>query len=979
MRKTVAFIVIVLLTSNCFYQHRGLDSDVSLLDPAQFVNPMVGTDCHGHTFPGASYPFGMVQLSPDTRKDNWDGCSGYHYSDSVIWGFSHTHLSGTGCADLCDVLVSPVTGFAEGDSISVERCLSTFDHSSEITSPGYYSVFLERWGVKAEMTVGKRMGMHRYTYPEGVQPQIAVNLEPRDKVVESHIVRSGKSSISGLRVSDSWAEGQRIYFDMEFSHPIEDVVVFDDAQGAKALITFYSTNQRVLVVRTGISSVSEKNARRNALSERRDFDFDAQASLARKAWNRYLSKIEVESEDSLLMRTFYTALYHTAIHPSLYSDSNGEYMGEDYREHKASGFDRYTVFSLWDTFRAAHPLFNIIEQKRTEDFLRSFLSVYEQYGELPMWELDGTETHCMIGYNAIPVIADALAKGIGKFDADLMLEAMLATTNRPKLGIDVYRDNGLVLAEKEHESVSKTLEYAVGDWCVARATGLLCKTLSDKKLADSVIAAYTLRSKFYRNLYDPSTGFCRPRVRGVFVKPFDPREVNVHFTEGNSWQYSFHVQHDVSGLISLYGGDLAFENHLDSLFSLSSELSGWQSVDVTGMVGQYSQGNEPSHHVAYLYDYVGKPWKTQEITRKIMDVYFHDGPDGLCGNEDCGQMSAWYVLSALGFYPVTPGSNQYAIGSPLFDKAVIHLEDGTDFTLAKEGRGGYISSVLRNGQNYNKSYISWDDIASGSCFMFNMSDVPGDTFGVDVEDRPCSKVDAAIVENPWFIVDNLVFEDSTDVGICALKPEYSIYYSIDGGEPQSYTGPFCVKKNCEISAWCESPDGLASFRTFTRLTRIESTFDVEIRTHYNRQYSAGGDKGLIDGIRGEENFRLGGWQGYQDTDFEAVVDMKKIQSVTSIATGFLQDAKSWIWMPRWVEFSLSVDGVNWSEPVKIANEVAPEDMIVRIQDMEYDVPGKVEARFVKVLAKNLGTIPEWHPGAGNPAFIFVDEIMIEHQ
>ncbi len=949
-------------------------------DYAQYVNPLVGTDFHGHTFPGASYPFGMVQLSPDTREDNWDGCSGYHYSDSTVWGFSHTHLSGTGCADLCDVLVSPVTGFEATDSISVEACLSEFSHSSETASPGYYSVMLDRWGIKAEMTVGERLGMHRYTYPEGQAPQIVVNLEPRDYVVESSIVRSGRNSISGVRISNSWAQDQRVFFDLAFSLPIESIDINDDERGANALLTFAAPEaggRAVLVVRAGISSVSEENARRNALGERRNFDFDAQVAVAREAWNAFLSKIEVETGDLKLKRPFYTALYHTAIHPSLYSDSNGEYMGEDHQTHKAEGFDRYSVFSLWDTFRAAHPLFNIIEQKRTEDFLQSFLSVYDEYGELPMWELDGTETHCMIGYNAIPVIADAAAKGIGGFDADRMLEAMLATTNRPDLGIQIYRDNGLVLAEKEHESVSKTLEYAVGDWCVARATELLRDRLTDKNLADSVISAYTVRSQFYRNIFDPQTGFSRPRVRGIFVEPFDPREVNVHFTEANSWQYSFHVQHDIEGLISLHGGDEAFGKRLDGLFSASSELSGWQAADVTGMVGQYSQGNEPSHHVAYLYDFIGQPWKTQEVTRRIMDTYFHDGPDGLCGNEDCGQMSAWYVLSALGFYPVTPASNQYAIGSPIFDKAVIHLENGTDFTISKEGSGAYIASAMRDGEPCNRSYITWDDIESGSGFVFRMADEPGKEFGIAPEDRPSSRVETTIVENPWFVVDNPVFEGSTELGICALNPQYSIMYTIDGGEPEAYSGPVHIDRNCTVSAWCETQDGRRSFPTVTRLTRIVSTSSIDIHSRYSRQYTAGGDKGLIDGIRGELNFRLGGWQGYQDTDFEAVVDLKKVQPLASASAGFLQDAKSWIWMPQWAEFSLSTDGVRWSAPVRASNGVAPEDMTIQMQDLGVSFPEGTEARYIKVFAKNLGIIPDWHPGAGSPAFIFIDEICVD--
>ena len=955
-----------------------LDAGVLRTKYADMVNPFIGTDFHGHTFPGAAYPFGMIQLSPDTREDNWDGCSGYHYSDSLIKGFSHTHLSGTGCADLCDIRLMPVTGY-EG-RVEETRYESPFSHRSEQASPGYYRVHLDRWDITAELAVGRRIGLHRYTYPRGAQQQLIIDLGPRDRVLDSKIELDGTFAVKGFRRSRSWAEDQIVYFYLEFSRPVTEIRIQNSPTGATALLTFDRTTGRSraceLVVRAGISSVSEDNARANLESEDNFkkngiYSFDLLRETTRKAWNDFLSKIEVEG-DAETQRIFYTALYHTAIAPCLYSDANGEYRGMDRKVHRAEGFERYHIFSLWDTYRTLHPLFNIIERERTVDFVKSMLSIFDEAGKLPIWELSGNETDCMIGYSSAPMIADVVAKGITGFDVKKALRALVASSNRPEYGLDVYRENGLVLGDKEHESVSKTLEYALDDWCVAQ----VARAAGDRKTE----AEYLRRSQYWRNVYDPATGFMRPRLNGMWLDPFDPTEVNVHYTEANSWQYSFHVQHDVNGLIDVSGGDGSMEDWLDELFTSSSQTGGWKSLDMSGMIGQYAQGNEPSHHIAYLYAYAGVPWKTQRQVRQIMEELFTTQPDGLCGNEDCGQMSAWYVMSALGFYPVTPGSDIYVFGSPMFRNAVIHLENGKDFTLCApraSRTNGYINHVMRDGVPYTKSYFRFMDLEKGRTFIFGMDDKPNPRFGARPEDRPTASVSRTIVENPWFKVPSSVFNGFTKVEIGAADRDYRIWYQVvpegstPGGDFTPYERPFTVSRSCTVYAYCADKEGTRSFTTQTALHRIENNYKVTLTYPYSGLYNGGGDQALVDGIRGSSNFRLGHWQGFP-SDFEAVIDLGKVKRLSRISAGFLQDSRAWILMPQWVEYYTSMDGKDYVLQGHLTHSLDPKDETRRI--LEFSQPMNVDARYVRVAARNFGLLPEWHLGAGGQSYVFIDEV-----
>ena len=857
----------------------------------QYADPFVGTDAHGHTFPGACAPFGMVQLSPDTRsKDyDWDRCSGYHSSDSLIYGFSHTHLSGTGCPDWCDILVTPGDG------------PSRFSHRREKASPGYYKVWLKDAGVSARLTAGSRVGMHEYRFRRR-PARIMVNLDHRDPV-DSFAFNYGPDWISGCRVSSSWAQKQHVYFYIEFSEPFE---VEFTGEGRIAVCTFKG---RRLTLRAAISSVSEENAHANLMADYPE-SFNALRKRTEREWNDYLAKVECPYRDREHKRRFYTAMYHTGIHPSLYSDADGSYRGMDGQVHSTDGWDRYTVFSLWDTFRAEHPLLFDIEPERSVDFIKSMISIYEENGKLPVWELSGYETDCMIGYNSAPVIAEAVARGLGGFDVEKAFEALVASSLRPEYGLDSFRRNGMVLADDSHESVSKTLEYAYDDWCVAQVAKYLGR--------EEEYRSYMTSSQYWRNVFDPETGFMRARQNGRWFSPFDSREVNNNYTEANSWQYSFFVPHDVPGLIEALGGPEAFEARLDSLFNAPEGNTGRTQADITGCIGQYAHGNEPSHHIPYLYNYIGKPEKAQAAVERIMETLYSSARDGLCGNDDCGQMSAWYVLSALGRYPVCPGG-----------------------------------------------------VGDDNCGRLAFG-APENVGERRPKDQPASEVSACrIVTNPAFEMEGDIFLGAMDV---ALSGEGEIWYRIDGGAFRKYEAPFRVTKTCTMEAYAER-DGKRSFVTRTTVHAVKQDRDVSVQSHCSSQYTAGGPQALIDGRRGGLNWRTGGWQGYQDTDFDAIVDLRSVKKVSRICTGFCQDARSWIWMPQEVVYSVSSNGSDYAEVARIKTPVGQRDLEVQVWDCEAKV--NRSARYVKVHATNIGTIPEWHPGAGSPGFIFVDEIAVD--
>lgn len=771
-------------------------SNKTTINCVALVDPMIGTGGHGHTFPGATVPFGMVQISPDTRWEDWDGSSGYHYSDKTIMGFSQTHLSGTGAPEYCDVLLMPTVGEVqmvpgeENDPKSGYR--SAFNHSNEHASPGYYSVILDDDQVKAELTATTRSGLHRYTFPASGSSNIIIDLKNRDHVLESNIEIISDTEIQGLRRSKRWADDQYVYFYAKFSKPfISSGIALDDqlvegikkAEGKniRAFVQFRTRDKEEVLVKIGISAVDMAGARKNLEAEIPDWDFEQVVDSAKEKWNIFLSKIKVEGGSEKQQRIFYTALYHTAIAPNIFMDTDNRYRGVDHKIHKAEGYTNYTVFSLWDTFRANMPLYTIIDPNRYQEFIKTFLEMYRISGVLPQWELAGNNTAVMIGYHTHSVILDGYMKGIRGFDEKLAFEAMKKRVQN----IGYYKDLGFIPADKSGGSVSEVMEYSYNDWSVAR----MAKELND--VVD--YQDYSYRSQFYKNMFDASTGFMRPKNSDrKWVTPFDPSEGSEHFVEGNSFQYSLFAPHDVNGLIGLIGGDQQFIAWMDTLFTKQSKHD-QHAIDATGLIGQYAHGNEPSHHMAYLYNYAGAPWKTQAIVRQILDTLYDDQPDGLSGNEDCGQMSAWFILSAMGFYQVCPGTPEYVIGTPIFDQVTINLENGKKFTVRANNvssENKYIQSVTLDGAPYTKSWFTHQDILNGTELIIEMGAHPNKNWGIDRKDRPSSGKYEPAVTLPYAVTTDEYFLQTGKVALNCDDQLAQLYYTTDGSRPTEKSTPY---------------------------------------------------------------------------------------------------------------------------------------------------------------------------------------------
>lgn len=949
-----------------------------------YVNPFIGTAAHGHTFPGACYPFGMMQLSPDTRLTGWDGCSGYHYSDSVIYGFTHTHLSGTGCSDYGDILLMPVPSsplIIHDTQQTIGTFSSKFSHKKESASPGYYSVVLNNGNITAELTVSERAGIHRYTYAKNDSCLIVLDLQHRNEVLGSELTLVSDTEICGYRHSKDWAKNKWLYYDIRFSKPIITINVFKNNNKAaskkdytgkniKAIFGFRHNDK--LLVKVGISAVSAANAALNLKTEIPGWDFEMVRKNTEKAWNEYLNKITVSSPDKALMTTFYTALYHTAIHPSLYTDVNGQYRGRDNATHKATNSNVYTVFSLWDTYRAEHPLLTLIKPSLDVQFIQTFLYQYEQAGMLPVWELSANETNCMIGYHSVPVIVDAYLKGIKNFNADEALKAMEHSAEARHHGLAAFRQYGYIPSDKDGESVSKTLEYAYDDWCIAQMAKAMGKH-------DDYIQ-YMLLAAAYKNLFDASTGFMRARVNGGWYKPFDPTEVNFNYTEANAWQYTFAVPQDVNGLINLYGSKEKMAKKLDSLFMVSSKTTGRDQSDITGMIGQYAQGNEPSHHMAYLFNYCGQPWKTAENVRKIESLYT-SGADGLCGNEDCGQMSAWYVMSAMGIYQVCPGDGQFILTSPLFDTVSIHFENGKVFSIIShklKPNAKYITSASLNGNDYRKSFIKYNEMMNGGELKLTLSDEYNTVWGTGNNVPEDSLEGDNILPEPYAENNNVAFSDSVKVVLKGHSSTDTVHYAIfdssGGYPPMVYTKPFYMHKTGNVMFWATCK-GKGSMENTAYYRKVPKERKIKLLTEPDKEYSSGGGDALIDYQHGTEDFRLGGWLGFWGRDFEAVVDLGSVQNVKKIGAEFLQDEGSWIHMPLYVDISVSNDGEHFIPLSHLMNQLPEKEMEPTIRTFGEEItPQKI--RYIKVYAKNIGVLPAWDENAGNKAWVFIDEIMV---
>lgn len=745
----ILFILLALGGLSCS-DHRTEQEDLT-----RWVDPFIGTGGHGHTFPGAALPFGGVQLSPDNGRSGWDWCSGYHISDSVIAGFSHLHLSGTGIGDLCDILVLPAEGpFPDDTSYSGENFMkphwSPFTHTEEHAEPGYYSVYLEKPDVLAELTVTEHAGFHRYTFRREGKHAVVFDLGFHinwDLPTETHIRVDSSGLITGYRFSRGWARDQRVYFAARFSRPFSrfvPVVRGEKGEGREAsaknvqgIFYFDDKENNPLLLKVGISSAGTQGAEK-ALEEIKGWDFDGIRRQAHDTWNRELSKIRIETPDTVMKKIFYTALYHSLLAPMLYSDAEGNYKGADGKIHHASGHKRYTVYSLWDTYRAEHPLLTLIEQERLGGILASMMDFYHEYGLLPVWALVGNETNTMVGYHAVPVLADAYAKGLLPGEPGKVFEAMKKSSMTDLKGLKWVKELGYIPADKERHSVSKGLEYAIDDWCIADMARRLGRKEDERY--------YLKRAGYYRNYFDPVTRFMRGRMSdGSWRTPFDPlysSHESFDYTEGNAWQYTWLVPHDVEGLIRLMGGREAFIRKLDSLFSIDQPVKGENaSPDISGLIGQYAHGNEPSHHIAYMYVYAGAPWKTQERVDTILrSLYFAD-PNGLSGNEDCGQMSAWFILSSIGFYQENPADGNFVLGRPLFDRVRISTGHGNTFTvkvLNNSPSNKFIQSVRLNGKELSRTYITFHEIDQGGILEITMSSEPVKSWGSDPSWAPPS-------------------------------------------------------------------------------------------------------------------------------------------------------------------------------------------------------------------------------------------------
>jgi predicted alpha-1,2-mannosidase len=949
---------------------------------ADYVDPFIGTGGTGHTYPGATLPHGMVQLSPDTRIDgSWEGCSGYHYSDPTVYGFSHTHLSGTGCSDYGDVMLMPVT--KKTSAYTPADYGSIIDRTIESSKAGFYSVRLENHQVTANLTATLRTGFHQYIYHEAQQAMVVLDLNHRDQLLEGKIEMINDHTIAGYRYSKAWARNQKVFFYIEFSRKIASSSVKNgdieqagvgQITGTSICANFFFDIQKndTLLIKVGISGTSIEGAQLNLQTENPGWDFAGTYQKAKDAWNKELGKIEITAEKRSDYTVFYTALYHTAIVPNVWNDVDGKYRGMDDTIHTRTDGNMYTVFSLWDTFRAAHPLYTLIDRGRATDYVLTFIQQYKESGKLPVWELSANETNCMIGIHSISVIADAVAKGLVPDSyKDILAEAMISTSKLDYRGLKWMAPMHHLTVETESESVSKTLEYCYQYYCMAQ----VCKWAGRPDKADE----FEWICLGYKDLFDQDTGFFVPRANGGWLEGFDPTQVNNYFTEANAWQYTFFVLHDIKGMINLYGGREKFHAKLDSMFGTSSKMTGREQADITGLIGQYAHGNEPSHHVAYLYNYTGDFRTTNKIVTKICKEFYTTTREGLSGNEDCGQMSAWYVLSSLGLYEVDPGSPYYTITIPQVSSSSVHLENGKILAIQKDK--GDINRITWNGKTLNRLYLSYDELVQGGLLRFeatNTNQLSTDIEAGDILNTSSIAKSESYVPAPVIVLESASFEKEAIVKITTSESAPPVFYEIMYGPEhkgrrstgKKYTGPFKVKENCSITAYYQE-DHLST--ASASLYKLRNNYTIEIKSIPKPEYFAGGAQGLLDGIHGEEDWRKGNWQGYQGQDFEAVINLQKEQVLKSVTCTFLCDSNAWIFFPTEVELLTSSDGIYFTLYSKAG--FVPNDEKGNVQDISFNLM-KTKTRYIKVIAKNYGLLPKGHPGEGFPAYIFIDEIEI---
>jgi len=980
------------------------------------VNPFIGTGGHGHTYPGATVPFGMVQLSPDTRLTGWDGCGGYHYSDTIIHGFSHTHLQGTGVSDYGDILFAPCTQFNPEAKTWSDRYASRFSHENESAHAGYYQVYLQDQKIQVELTATERVGIHRYSLQEEDTLTLMVDMAHRDALTHYSIYPLNDSMLVGHRVSDNWAREQHTYFAAKFDHPFEwrdqmseitNTGLNDQGHQIQDLeyVPVFACDFGVikeLNAEVALSFVSIDGALANLEAEAILPDFESYQAAAENTWDEQLERLEAKGGTSEERETFYSALYHCFTTPNVANDVTGEYRGTDLQIHRleANEGEHYTVFSLWDTFRALHPLLNWIEPMRSRDFVRTMLRMYDQGGQLPVWELAANYTGCMIGYHSVPVIGDAVSWGIDSFDQHKALQAMVQAADSAHLGLPSYAALGYIPLDAEHESVSKTLEYAFDDACIARFAGQIDQESEISHSADGTLDYSTVSRRFglralnYRNLFNKTSGFFQPKRSAAWLENFEPREVNFNYTEANGWQYNFFVPHDIQGHIQLMGGADAYRSKLMEMFTTTSETTGRNQADITGLIGQYAHGNEPSHHMAYLFPFVGRHNTTSELVSQIRAELYSTQPDGLSGNEDCGQMSAWYVWSALGMYPVCPGEDNLVIGTPLFEEVIVRPNTARSshpklnaVKLLRKGDGKYVKDVQFSKVDSSVTALQTpvlykSDLLNGGVIEFQCQQEPTE-FGMNNSDWPNYEwndedfVPVPVIEAPRTFVDSCEVRLTLPMASRALQVQYQLTpcdQSWSENDWVRYESPFQIDHEAMIHARTLREDGSTSSTVQHRWTQVNHGYVVQSITPFDAQYAAGGDQALLDGITGGHQFQTGDWQGYWGTDVVIDIDLGGIKNVTQVSVGALRDIRPWIFYPKEVKVEGSLDGVNWTAFGRSA--ASPGNGDASAERHSFAILGQMSAQWMRINVLNSGPLPVGHLGAGNPSWVFLDEINI---
>src|SRR5210317_2030217 len=949
------------------------------------INPFIGTGGHGHTHPSAQAPFGMIQLGPNTRYDGWDGCSGYHYTDSAMYGFTCTHLSGTGVSDYGDLLMLPYSSpTKEGDHIK-------FFKEDEHAQAGYYACILDD-GTRIEATAGDRTGILRIRFGEGSAPGIMVDLNFRDRVLKKSFEATGIGEWQGSRISEGWAREQHFYFGMDITARPDTAIEISD--GVYWIPMPDGVKETTICL--GISGTSEDGAWMNTIAELTNKNFEEVFAETQEKWAKELAKSKVKSASADERAIFATALYHAYAVPNLWSDVDGSYRGADGKIYTDTEHAHYTVYSLWDTYRTAHSLYTITQPERTQEFIYGMLDMYKQRGRLPIWELAGNETDCMIGYHSVSVLADAIAKGYHT-DTALTIEAMRATAEMDVFGLGAYQESGFLSIEDESESVSKTLEYAYDDACIAWTA---------QRFEDwNTYMAYDQRSSAYRSLIDPESGYVRPRTNGDFYNPYNPREVNNHFTEANAYQYSFSPVHDIEGwmeVLTNYRGARedwnnlprkkqidfikprhdVLEDLLDGLFYASSHTTGREQADITGLIGQYAHGNEPSHHIAYLYNATNNPRRTSYWTHRILGSQYQNAPDGLSGNEDCGQMSAWYVMASMGMYPLVPGKPEYQISTPWWDAIHLELPSGKELDITVEDVGTYIMDYDRGDSvqvPFQKRYFTHEELLEGGHWQVKRGDEPSDWGKVY---RYATKMKNPTPPAPIIRVPR-TFTGTAQVEIIPTGQydlwRYDRYENVKWKKDRKGRLRIGTAYDDGFVTAITPHFGYGNHVARAVFSKRDENLEAQwIVGHPSGQYSAGGPEAMVDGITGDTDWRKGHWVGVQGHDATLEINLKKSKQVQTIHVGILKDIRAWIAAPEKVEVEILYEGdEKWHffGAMEMDNPLGQEEAIR--SDVVLSNPRTDLVKAIRITYTNAGRLEDWHPGAGYQSYFFTDEVRLE--